>query len=71
MGSLNSFLSYASQLSGAKSCFLVHLAAYIPPAPQQAPSGVPASAGSQFWGALVYLWRPEITDSHAISCLLI
>ena len=43
LGSVNLFLSYASQLSGAKSCFLVHLkewlmaASYIPP--QQLPWG--------------------------------
>ena len=34
LGSLNSFLSYASQLSGAKSCFLFHLVSCIPPALQ-------------------------------------
>ena len=45
LGSLTSFLSYASQLSGVKSCLLVHhkewqmSASYIPPTPQQSPSG--------------------------------
>ena len=55
LGSLNTLLSYAPQLSGAKSYFFVHLkewqmvAPCIPPAPQQSPWGVAASAGWQFW----------------------
>ena len=32
------------------SCFLVHLASCIPPAPQQSSWRVAASDGSQFWG---------------------
>ena len=46
------------RLSGAKSCFLIHLkewqiaASCISPAPQQSPWGVAASAGSQFWETL-------------------
>ena len=32
-----------------QSYFLVHLASCIPPAPQQSPCGVAASAGSLFW----------------------
>ena len=53
--SLNSFLSYASQISGAKSCLLVYLkewqmtASCIPPAHQQSPWWVVASAGLRFW----------------------
>ena len=49
LGSLNSFLSRISAIWG-QSCFLVHIAACIPPAPQPSPSGgggvVAASAGS-------------------------
>ena len=53
VGSLNSFLSYAPQLSGTKSCFLVHLkewqmAASCNPPSQQSPRRVAASVGSQF-----------------------
>ena len=54
LGPLNSFLSDATQLSGTKFCFLVHLkerqmaASRSPPAPQQSPWRVAASAGSQF-----------------------
>ena len=39
LGSLNSFLSDASQVSGVSSVFLGHLASSIPPAPQQSPWG--------------------------------
>ena len=53
------------------SCFLVHLASCIPPAPQQSSWRVAASDGSQFWGALIHIWKPEITDSCDISHLLI
>ena len=53
------------------SCFLVHLASCIPPAPQQSSWRVAASDGSQFWGALIHIWKPEITDSCDISYLLI
>ena len=58
LGPLNSFLSYAPQLSGAKSYFLVHLkewqvwqmaASCIPQAPQQSLLWVKTSAGLQFW----------------------
>ena len=48
LGSLNSLLSYAPQPSG-QSCFLVHLASCIPPAPQQSRWGAAASCGLQFW----------------------
>ena len=54
LGPLNSFLSYATQLSGTKFCFLVHLkewqmaASCNPPASQQSLWRVAASAGSQF-----------------------
>ena len=33
-----------------QSCFLIHLASCIPPAPQQSLWGVAGSAGLQFWG---------------------
>ena len=46
-------------------------ASYIPPAPQQSSWWVAASAGSWFSGALIHIWRPEITDGCDIFCLLI
>ena len=54
LGSLNSFLPYAPQLSEANPVSLIPLrsgrfATCIPPAPQQSPWGVAASTGSQFW----------------------
>ena len=71
LGSLNSFLSYASQLSGVKSCFFFHLASCIPPPLQQSP----IRGGSIRWitvlGALIHVWRPEINDGCDSSCLLI
>jgi len=48
LDSLNSFLSSGTQLSGARSCFLVHLASCIPLTPQQSLWRVVASFGSQF-----------------------
>ena len=54
LGSLNTFLSYAPQLSGAKSYFFVHLkewqmvAPCIPPAPQESSWWMAASDGWQF-----------------------
>ena len=54
LGSLNSFLSYAPQLSGANPVHLKEwqMAAFcVPPAPalQQSSQRVAASTGSQFW----------------------
>ena len=48
LGSLNSFLSYAPQQSGANPVSLFNLASCIPPAPQQSPWRLAASAGWQF-----------------------
>ena len=48
LDSLNSFLSFGTQLSGAKSYFLVHLASCISLTPQQLPWTVAASFESQF-----------------------
>ena len=45
-------------------------ASCIPPALQQAPWKVAASAGSVL-GALIHIRWPEITDGYVISCLLI
>ena len=68
LGSLNSFLSFAPQLSEAKA---VLLASCIPPAPQQ-PQG---RSGSICWvtvlGGLVHIWRAEIADGCDTSYLLI
>ena len=49
LGSLNSFLSYMHLMYLDQSCFLVHLAACISPAPQKSLWWVAASAASQFW----------------------
>ena len=38
-----------TSVTWGQSCFLVHLASYIPPASQQSLWVVAASAGSQFW----------------------
>ena len=55
-----------------QSCFLVHLAACIPLAPQQSPwEGGGNTPWITVWGALIHIWRPEITDGGDVSCLLI
>jgi len=68
LGSLNSVLSFAPQLSEAKA---VLLASCIPPAPQQPQWW----RGSICWitvlGALIHIWRPEIADGSDDSYLLI
>ena len=70
LGSLNSFLSHASQLSGANlisysSCFL-----HFPMS-----SAITVGSDSIHWisvlGALTQIWRTEINDDCDISCLLI
>ena len=75
LGTLNSFLSYAPQQSGANPVSLFNLASCIPPAPQQSPWGVAASAPPSLldysFGALIHIERSEIADGYDISCLLI
>ena len=49
---------------------------FLPPPPQKSPwGGGWAGGGSIHWisvlGALIYIWRPKITDGCDISCLLI
>ena len=65
----------ALQLSGVKSCFLVHhkewqTATFIP----QSSSAVTFGGGSicwvTVWGALIHIWRPDIDDGYDIYCLL-
>lgn len=72
---LDSLLSCAAQWPEhlSQSCFLVCLASCIPllPPPHSSHCGVAASAGPQFWGALIHIWRPEITGGCDIPCLLI
>ena len=51
LGSLNSFLSYMRLMCLDQSCFLLHLASFISPAPQQSLWWLAASGGSQFWEA--------------------
>ena len=41
-----------------------------PPAPQQSPWGG-SICWFTVWGALIYIWRPEITDGCDNSSLLI
>ena len=74
--SRNSFLSYAPQISGAKSCLLVYLkewqmtASCISSAPQQS-----MVHGGICWitilGTLIHIWRPGSADGCDISHLLI
>ena len=63
-----------------QSCFIIHLASCILPAPQQLGwgdrgGGPTTSTGSHrsqlVLGALIHLWRREIADGCFISCLLI
>ena len=65
---VHSFHMHFSYL--VQSCFLVHLASCIPPAPQQLLWGVAASSGSVF-GVIIHIWRQKIADSCGISCWLI
>ena len=64
------------QLSGVKSCFLVHLKEW-----QTATSCIPQSSSAvtfgggsicwgTVWGALIHIWRPDIADGYDIYCLL-
>ena len=78
--SLNSFLSYAHQLSGANpvSLFTLLLAFCQLLSNWGAGTrggGPTTSTGSHrsqlVLGALIHLWRPEIADGCFISCLLI
>ena len=85
LSSVNSFLSHAPQLSGANSvslftlllllfffltlffllCFLYFSGS----------SAITVGHGNipwmEVWGALIYIWRPEIADGCDISCLSI
>ena len=76
LGSLKSFLSFASQLSGAKSLSLFTLRSgrWLLLAFPQSSSAVIMVSGRICWisvlGALIHIWRPEITDSCDISSLL-
>ena len=65
----------ALQLSGVKSCFLVHhkewqTATFIP----QSSSAVTFGGGSicwvTVWGALIHIWRPDMDDGYDVYCLL-
>ena len=69
LGSLNSLLSYAPQLPGAK---LVSLFTQLLAFPQLLHNneGSAASTGSVL-GALIHIWRPEIAKGCDIPCLLI
>ena len=74
LGSLKSLLSCASQLYGANSCFLVHIASCIPPAPHPSPWErwwvVAASAGSywSFGSPLSYLGFPCGSAGKESAC---
>ena len=71
LGSLNSFLSYAPQLSGdhpspCSPCFL-----HSPSSSAISVGGGGSTPWTAVWGALIHIWRPEITDGCDIFCLLI
>ena len=70
LGSLNSSLLCAPQLSGANPVSLFTL---LPAFPQLLSSH--HTGGSICWiavlGALIHIWMPEIADGCDISCLLI
>ena len=76
LGSLNTFLSYAPQLSGAKSYFFVHLkewqmvAPCIPQLLSNHHGGWQHLLDGSFGKVHKHL-RPEINDGCDISCLLI
>ena len=79
LGSVNSLLLFAPQLSGVKSCFLVHLkewqvwqmaAACVLPTFSAIIVGGRGSCWIAVLGALTHIWRPEIDDDCDI-CLLI
>jgi len=75
LDSLNSIVSYAAQLSGANpvSLFTLRSGRWLLLAFPQFLSN--HHGGWQHpldaLGALIYIWRPEITDGCDISCLLI
>ena len=76
LGSMKSFLSFASQLSGAKSLSLFTLRSgrWLLLAFPLSCSAVIMVSGRicliSVLGALIHIWRLEITDSCDISCLL-
>ena len=70
LGSLNPFFSYTPQLSGTNPVSLLTLLLAFPQLLSNHHAGwqhpwIPV------WGALIYIWRPEIFDGCDISYLLI
>ena len=49
-----------------QSCFLIHLAPCIPPAPQQSPRGEATSSGLQFWEPS-FTFGGQIFSFHSLS----
>ena len=73
LGSLNSFLSCVTQISGANpvSLFTLHLDIFT--VPQRSPcwAGMAASPGSPFWEPLfTFGGQKSVTDGCGISCWL-
>ena len=73
LGSLNSFLSYAPHSLGL---ILFPCSPYFWQSPSSKAITLERGAGSSFcWiailAALIHIWKPGITDSCDISCLLI
>ena len=76
LGSLNSFLSYAPHIFGAKpvSYFTLRSGRWLLLASSQLYSSH-CGCGSIPWitvlGALTHLWRPGVADACDVSCLLV
>ena len=70
LGSLSSPLSHAPQLPGPNPVSLLTLL-LASPSSSAITTGVGSTHWITVWGALIHIWRPEITDGGDISGLLI
>ena len=70
VNSLNSFLSYGAQLSGANPVSLSTLHLALPQLLSSHPGGWQRPLITAL-GALIHIWWPEIADGCDIFCLLI
>ena len=78
LGSLNLFLSYAPQLSGANhvSLFTFWSGRWLSLAFPQLLRSQSLGGSGRFhlvtvWGSLIHIWRPEIADGGDVSYLLV
>ena len=76
LGSLNSLLSCAPQLSGVNPVSLpISKEWQMTASCQPSSSAITLGGGSicwiPVWGALLHIWRPEITEVYNISCVLV